>query len=190
MVARIRIAITGRPRVGKTTILRRVVERLRCEGVSVGGMLTSDTYAYGTESGKRVRAGFIIEDIDTGERGILAHLHQDGPRVGRYGVNIRDLESVGVGSIRNAVVQGGMDMIVVDEVGPMELRSAKFVKSVTEAIESEKSMLVSVHQRSRHELVERIRADFDVYEVTKENREELVEVILSRCMRVLRGERG
>ena len=164
---KIRVGITGKPKIGKSTIIKEVIRRLKAEGMVVGGMLTSDIH----ESGRRV--GFSIKDINSGVMGILAHVHQGGPKVGKYGVNIIDLDSIGANAIKGAVASPDIAVIFVDEIGPMELKSMRFTAAVEEAIKSDKHLIVSVHQRSEHELVRRIKRDFEIIVVTEENRDEI-----------------
>jgi nucleoside-triphosphatase len=123
------------------------------------------------------RVGFELMNIMTGEKGILAHIEQDGPRVGKYGVNLGDLDRIGVKAIGDAL---RADLIVIDEIAPMELRSEGFIMAVSRAMESDKPMLVALHQRSNHELVKRIRSAFDVIEITDENRDEIPNMIIER----------
>ncbi len=164
-----RIAITGSPGVGKSTVCRNVLERLIC---TYGGMVSADIRVRGE------RVGFEIKDIATGKQGILAHRQVTGPRVGSYHVNIEDLNSIGVAAIRNAL--GSSELIVIDEIAPMEFKSPEFIKAVEEALDSDKSMLVVLHQKSTYPLAERIRREFRVYTVTKENRETLVPKIANQ----------
>ncbi|HEX59733.1 MAG TPA: NTPase [Methanomicrobia archaeon] len=174
---RVRIAVTGRPGIGKSTVIRKVVERLRAEGVRVGGMLSSNI----RKGGRRV--GFEILDVMSGRRGVLAHIGLDGPRVGKYGVNMQDLEDIGVFSITNAAQLA--DVVVIDEIAPMELKSEKFITAVEEVLSSEKHMLVSVHHNLRHGLAMRVKKEFELLEVTIMNREELPELISERYLRAL-----
>ncbi len=165
-----RIGLTGKPGVGKSTIIREVVRALKARA---GGMLTADIRERG------VRAGFSIEDISTGKRGILAHIHQRGTtKVGRYTVNLADLDSIGADAILNAVAHA--DIIVIDEIGPMELRSKRFIEAVERAIASDKPMLVSVHFASHHKLVKRVKREFEIIEVTVANRTELAPALVDK----------
>ena len=164
---KIRVGITGKPKIGKSTIIKEVIRRLKVEGMVVGGMLTSDIH----ERGRRV--GFSIEDITSGVMGILAHVHQEAPKVGKYGVNLIDLDSIGANSIKDAVASPDIAVIFVDEIGPMELKSMRFIAAVEEAIKSDKHLIVSVHQRSEHELVRWIKRNFEIIVVTEENRDEI-----------------
>jgi len=171
-----RVAITGKPGVGKTTVCRAVIDRL---GRSTGGMICSDITegdgGGGVSRGRRV--GFELLDLQTGVKGVLAHIWGDGPRVGKYHVNLHDLDRIGVSAILSAI---GTDLIVIDEIAPMELTSQRFIRAVEEALASGKDMLVVLHQRSGHPLAERIRAEFDLITVTRDNRDVIADEIAGR----------
>lgn len=157
-----RIAITGAPGSGKSTVCRSVLKHLTC---TYGGMTSADI----REKGMRV--GFEIRDIATGKNGILAHKQGSGPRMGSYHVNLEDLNNIGVAAIRKAM---NSDLIVIDEIAPMEFRSPEFVKAVREALDSDRNMLVVLHQKSNHPVADRIRKEFMVYSVTPENRDRVI----------------
>ena len=168
-----RIGLTGKPKVGKSTLIKSLIKDLKARGVSVGGMLTADIRERG------VRTGFSIEDINTGERGILAHIRLHGSvRVGKYILNLGDLDRLGANSILNAVAYS--DIIVIDEIGPMELKSKRCIEAVERAIASEKPMLVSVHRASEHELVRRVKREFDIMEVTIANRDGIATAVMDK----------
>lgn len=169
----IRIAITGSPGVGKSTVCLNVLKYLSC---TYGGMVSADIRIKGE------RSGFEIKDIATGKIGILAHKEGSGPRVGSYHVNLSDLNNIGVAAIKNAM---GSELIVIDEIAPMEFKSPEFIRAVGEALDSDKSMLVVLHRRSIHPLAERIRREFEVYTVTRENRDDLVSEIADKINKSL-----
>ncbi len=166
------LLLTGRPGVGKTTLVRRVVQRL---GRPAGGFYTRELRQHGR------RIGFEIETL-AGETAILAHVDiRSRYRVGRYGVDVEALERVGVPAVRNALQQGWL--VVIDEIGKMELYSEAFKAAVLEALDSPIPVLATITQ-SRHPWAERIkrRADVAIIEVTRENRDALVEVLARRLM--------
>jgi len=164
-----RIAITGRPGVGKTTLVERVLASV---SLDAGGMLTKEVRKCGH------RIGFAVIDVATGARGTLAGLHEpSGPRVGRYTVNVSDLERVGIGAIREALSH--RELIVIDEVAPMEAASPAFFPAVEEALRSAKHLLVVTHAHFDHPLVHEIRRRFELYRVKMGNRDALVEPIAS-----------
>lgn len=166
-----RIAITGSPGVGKSTVCRNVLKQLTC---TCGGMTSADI----REKGERV--GFEIMDIATGKQGILAHKQGIGQRVGKYHVNLSDLKSIGAAAIKNAM---STELIVIDEIAPMEFKSPEFIRAVEAALGSDKSMLVVLHQKSNHPVAERIRREFVVYTVTPENRERVVSEIAEKIIK-------
>ena len=169
----LRIAITGAPGSGKSTVCRNVLQKLAC---TYGGMTSADIRE------GRERTGFEIRDIATGKQGILAHRKGTGPRVGSYHVNLDDLNGIGVAAIRNAM---SSELVVIDEIAPMEFKSPEFIKAVVEALDSDKNMLVVLHQKSSHPVAERIGREFMVYTVTPENRERVVLEVSESINRVV-----
>lgn len=118
-----------------------------------------------------MRVGFEIVDFSSGRKGWLAHVDQpNGPRVGKYRVNLSDLDVIGVGSIRDA--SKNAQIIIVDEIGPMELFSQAFREAVVEALDGVKPLLGTIHFRLRDPLINLIktRDDAEIIEVTYENR--------------------
>ena len=162
----LRIAVTGSPGVGKSTLVAKVTSGTK---LRVGGVLARDR-CY-----KDRRTGFELLDLSTGMVGILADEAGDGPQLGKYRVHLDDLDRIGAQAVENAL---GCDLIVVDEVGPMELSSHRFVLAVEKAIASPKPMLVVLHQWSNHRLAKKIRGSFRVLTVTRENRDSLVDKIV------------
>jgi nucleoside-triphosphatase len=161
----IRIAVTGSPGVGKSTLVQKAAVATRCR---VGGVLARD------KRFKDRRIGFELLDLGSGAVGILADETGNGPQLGKYRVCLDDLDEIGAKAIENAV---NSDLIVVDEVGPMELSSRRFVLAVEKALASSKPMLVVIHEWSNHRLAKKIRGTFQVITVTSENRDALVEEI-------------
>ena len=164
----IRIAITGAPGSGKSTFCLNVLKQLAC---TYGGMTTADI----REKGERL--GFEIMDIATGRKGILAHKQGSGTRVGNYHVNIADLNNIGVTAIRNAM---SSELIVIDEIAPMEFKSPEFISAVEMALNSDKNLLVVLHMKSNHPIAEKIRKEFDVFTVTPQNRGIIVAEIVEK----------
>jgi nucleoside-triphosphatase len=104
-----------------------------------------------------------------------------GPRVGRYRVNLSDLASVGARGLRDAAVNS--ELIVIDEVGPMELVSPEFRRGVQECMVSSKPILAVVHERMQDDLLEELKskADYSVV-VTVQNRDSLPDELTARFL--------
>ncbi len=122
-----RVFLTGNPRCGKSTVIRKICDILVGKGIRPGGMISEEIRKGGA------RVGFSLEDIMTHETGVLAHVDEEnGPRVGKYCVNVQDLQHLGVDAIRRAVAEA--DVVIVDELGPMELHSIAFILAVERAL--------------------------------------------------------
>ncbi len=130
------ILLTGAPGSGKTTVLQRVVAQLDCP---VGGFYTREIRSHG------VREGFEIVTLD-GQRCTLAHVNiRERERVGRYGVDVAAVESLAVTAIEKAIAARGI--VVIDEIGPMEILSERFCQVVLEALQTEATVLGTIVQR-------------------------------------------
>jgi nucleoside-triphosphatase len=164
------LLLTGNPGVGKTTVLTKTVDALKDSGVSVGGMLSREVREGNT------RVGFEILDLTSSKHGWLAHVNQkSGPHVGKYRVNLQELDEVGAKAIGRA--QEKCAVVVIDEIGPMELFSQKFKHAVAQALESKKLILAVVHLKAKDPLITLVkqREDSETYTVTLINRDDLPE---------------
>jgi len=168
-----RLLITGRPGIGKTTVVRAVVDLLRSRGRDARGFTTEEM----REGARRV--GFAIESL-SGERSVLAHVDFPGPpKVSRYGVDLDAFERVALSSL--AAPRG--EVVVIDELGKMELSSDAFCERVKELFDSDVDIVASV-LRGRHPLTDSLkrRSDIEVIEVSQDNRAELPELIAARLL--------
>ena len=158
--------------MGKTTVLKRIKNFLEEDGYHIGGIICPEIKEDG------IRVGFSIIDLANKKKGILSHIKCTGPKVGKYKVNLKDLNEIGVSAIRNALKKS--DYIMIDEIAPMELHSKKFQKAVEEALNCEKPLLAVIHRRSGHPLILSVknREDILIFEVTSENRNSLPYEIL------------
>lgn len=169
--------LVGRPGVGKTTLLLKVAQRL--SAVRVGGFFTQEI----REAGERM--GFRVETF-SGLAGTLAHVcRQEGPRAGKYGVDVAAFERIGVAGLERAIKEA--DVILIDEIGRMELNSRRFQKAVLSALDSDKPVMATVmaHFDPFAEAL-KARADVQLVEVTKESRERLVEELGTQLMSEIR----
>lgn len=164
--------MTGSPGVGKSTLVQKAAEATK---VKVGGVLARD---------KRVkdrRVGFELLDLGSGQTGMLADETGNGPQLGKYRVRLDDLDQIGAKAIEDALKA---DLIVVDEVGPMELSSRRFIGAVEKAIASNKPMLVVLHEWSVHPLAKKIRKSFRIITVTRDNRDSMREELVKELKRL------
>jgi nucleoside-triphosphatase len=161
-----KLLLEGPPRVGKTTVVRRLIGLLQQANLPVGGFTTREL----RERGHRV--GFLAEDINGGGA-VIAHVEwTSGPTVGRYHVNVSAFEGVALPALQRALEQGGV--VVLDELGRMELASTPFVNAVHELVNRDVTLVATVHVVA-HPVTDALkqRSDVRTVEVTRENRNEL-----------------
>lgn len=162
-----KIGITGMPSVGKTQTLTKIIESLEKHGYTIGGMVTDSIIK------KKKRVGFYVKDWQTGEKEVFAHVDFDSKeKVGKYGVDITALDRIGVPAIEKAIADEGVNIIIIDEIGKMEMLSEKFCEVVIEALDSDKPIMVTLHKKSRTPLLQDVRRrdDIRILEVTPVNR--------------------
>lgn len=165
-----KVLLTGRPGCGKTTLVKRVVNKL---ALPPGGFYTEEM----RERGQRV--GFKLVTLD-GEEAVFAHVNfKTRERLGKYGLNLSALEAVGVKAIREAVRT--RQLVVIDEIGPMEIRSPLFRDAVNQALESDLPLLATIFARPLP-FTEKIKSRRDVMliEIRPENRERLVRELAAK----------
>lgn len=125
--------LTGRPGAGKTSLIKQAISGV--EG-KCGGFYTEDIRSQG------VRLGFRLVTLD-GVKVTLAETGIQSPyRVSRYGVDLDSLDRVGVPTLLKASRQ--CELVVVDEIGKMELFSSNFRDAVSQIIDSGKKVLGTI----------------------------------------------
>ncbi len=190
----INVLLTGDIQVGKTTVCRGVVELARRWGYKPKGLLTPPildedgakvasclpykcTKNLSVRQGRQLaKVGIELVDIDSGERRLLARANHDlgGPQVGRYSF---DAKALAWGqSILDKAIRVGCDLLVVDEVGYLELERKEGFNAVLEALRAGALPRIIIVVRSS--LVESLRqllprVDFVTFTVTEENRDAL-----------------
>ncbi|HUU63872.1 MAG TPA: NTPase [Dehalococcoidia bacterium] len=160
--------LTGGPGVGKTTIIKQALDRTH---IKAGGFFTEEI----RES--RARQGFRLVTLD-GESAILAHTGIKSPyRVSKYGVDIDGLDRVGVAALREAARE--CDVVVIDEIGKMELFSPDFKEAVLESVNSDKRVLGTI-MLSSHPWANQIRQNPNVViiTVTRTNHRKVLEQVI------------
>ncbi len=165
-----RIAITGKPRSGKTTLCEKIFEELR--GSDIKGIITKEVRERG------MRIGFKFYDLSDEEEIWLAHKDNPSPiRVGKYGVFVENIEKIS----EKLYQYVDADVLIVDEVGPMELKSPSFIRVIEEIMKRNGTTILTIHLKSRHPILERIRKEFRVFLIDEVNRDrvfhEIVELI-------------
>jgi nucleoside-triphosphatase len=159
------LLLTGRPGIGKTTLIKSVAESL---GEQAGGFYTEEIRGAGG------RKGFRLVTLD-GQETVMAHVDlrdQNHPRVSRYGVDMQAIERVGVAALRRAMHKG--QIVVVDEIGKMELFCGPFKDVVLQAVGGPYTVLAAVMAKP-NPWINSLKAmpNVTVWEVSAENRNEM-----------------
>jgi nucleoside-triphosphatase len=159
----VKILLEGRPGVGKTTLAIAVVDALADRGVELSGFTTKEL----RERGRRV--GFLIEAIGGG-REVMAHVdYSEPPTVGKYGVDLEALEQVALPALDKR-----SEVLVIDELGKMELHSQALCDAVTAAMQEDGNVVATV-QATAHPFTDPLKSrdDVSVIQVTRANRDDL-----------------
>jgi len=125
--------LTGKPGAGKTSLIKQAIAGM---GGKAGGFYTEEIRSGGA------RLGFRLITLD-GETAILSHVNiHSSYRVSKYGVDVDNLDRVGVSALHKAAEE--CDLVVIDEIGKMELFSANFREAVLQIIDSGKRVLGTI----------------------------------------------
>ena len=160
---------TGPPGVGKSTIVAAIAREAGRLGCKVGGIRAPEV----REGGRR--KGFLIVDVETGAEGWLALRGHPGPRVASYGVVVEDVLRVGVPALLRAARSA--DLIVIDEIGLMELVVDELRSAIIAALRSGKPVVGVVHRALRRrdpEVYSLVSSLGRIITVTLENRDMLL----------------
>lgn len=164
------LLLTGVPRVGKTTVIKRVIEG---SGLPFCGFYTEEI-----REGEQ-RVGFKIITT-SGQEGTLAHVRiRSKYVVGRYGVNIEDVKNVAMPVLQRALEEG--KIIVIDEIASMELYCPGFAELVIQCLDSLQPLLGALQMKPLPFLKRiREREDVEILNVTPFNRNDLPSVVSNR----------
>lgn len=174
--------LTGKPGIGKTSLALNVVQLVKESGYKIGGMVSKEVRE------NEARIGFEIQDLKTGEKGWLAHKKLiSGPRFGKYFVNLNDLENVGVRAILDALDDQDIDLVVIDEIGPMELLSKVFIDAIMKVLHLNKPVLGTIHYKVNHFLINKIKSSENskIILITLENRNLILQNLCNDILNII-----
>jgi nucleoside-triphosphatase len=165
------ILLTGRPGVGKTTVIRRLAELL--SGRAIAGFYTDEIRVAGQRQGFRVTTF-------SGATDILAHTKTRSPhRVGRYGVDVAAFERIVLPELARAA-----EVLLVDEIGKMECFSASFVRAIRAILDGPTPIVATVALSGSGLIAEvKRRPEVELLELTAQNRDELPGQLAERVIR-------
>ena len=119
------IIISGTIQQGKTTFVQKVVNRLKRSNINVDGFMSEVVY-----EGDQ-RQGYELRRISNEQRTPLCNIkeHKDWTRQGKFYFNP---EAVKFGNtiLKNTLLD--TDLLVIDEIGPLEIKDKGWSKSINE----------------------------------------------------------
>ena len=170
------ILLTGQRQVGKTTVCRKVAELARGLGYAPAGLLTPVVL---DEDGFPVaRHALMVSD---GEQRLLARADGNlgGPRTSRYSFAAAVFSWV-LGRLR-AAISKGCDLLIVDEIGPLELEQGRGLAPLLSDLSAARlpPLLLVVRPELTAQLQKQLPAIlFRTFTVTQKNRQALPNAIL------------
>jgi nucleoside-triphosphatase len=129
------ILITGNPGSGKSTLMARLIEDIGDRHIA--GLSTPEVRV------SKVRVGFKMVDLATGDEVILASNSGKGPRIGNYHVDVEAIDRI-VAKIELSLPSARF--VFIDEIGKMELLSNRFNEFLHHVFSLDKPIMAVVHR--------------------------------------------
>jgi len=159
------ILITGIPKSGKSTLLRKIISTLP----NKVGFVTTEIR---DDNG---RVGFEIE-THKAAKSVLAHINFNTPhQVSKYFVDIKNLEKI----LPQVLEFSANDILYLDEIGQMQLFSSDFEKLVEKYLDAENTLIATLSAVYQNSFTDSIRKRKDIYivEISENDREKKGEFI-------------
>lgn len=177
------VLLTGMPGCGKTTMIKRIVEDLKKNGVKeIKGFYTTECRNSDGE-----RSGFDIITLD-GSETALARINSTKPssyKVGKYSVFVDDFENM----CMKYLDPDEKSVLVIDEIGKMELFSKKFETALTNFLKTNnnKKILATVPLKANNSLIDQLKhhKNSRLFHITKSNRDAIYSEIYQAVQNIL-----
>ena len=139
------ILITGPPRCGKSTLISKLIEYYTIKkNYTIYGFLTPEV----KKSGNRI--GFDIVDIFSGDRSQLARVgdFKTKFKLGKYSIFIDEFENYLETTL--LLEKKKVDLIIIDEIGKIELFSKKFQDFIKRIFSLDIAILATIGLKLKH----------------------------------------
>jgi nucleoside-triphosphatase len=166
--------ISGPPASGKSTLVLKLIEFLKNKGKKIGGIVSPEVRERG------IRVGFKIVDLLSLKEKVFASInYKTKYKVGKYFVNVEYFEEIAIPALEMAEKE--CDVIVIDEIGKMELFSEKFEKKVECILKCDKIVVATVHRN----YIEKYKNYGKVFWLERERWNEIYNLIASQIQQLI-----
>ena len=175
----VKIGITGPVGSIKADALAKIMEMIRNQGKDVQGVLVGEVFEQNRLTGYTIFDIYSKKKVVFAEIGLVSRV-----KIDKIGVDTKLLEEILIPSLQRA--REFADVIVIDEIGKLELTTKNVQKEINDTLNYTKPMIVTVHKKSRNPVLQEIRAleGVRVFDITPINRS----LLPYRVMKVLNGE--
>ncbi|NPD87272.1 MAG: AAA family ATPase [Asgard group archaeon] len=172
------ILITGLPGIGKTTLITQILKALK---ISAIGFVTKELREGSS------RHGFTIETL-TGVSKLLASKEEKicKHKVGKYCVFVENVDFI-VEILEEEGRKKSYSMIVIDEIGKMELFSLNFKKFLLNSLEEQKVFGTIMMRDNSFTKEIKTRSDVKLYNIDRTNRDWIQQIISKQIKDNLRS---
>ncbi len=176
-----KLLLTGKPQIGKTTIISKAIASIHHPSIKIGGFYTKEIREKG------IRSGFEIKTNLSNKTDILAHVDFESDyRIGKYKVNKNTFEKLILDEF-NLCNRENADLIIIDEIGKMEMISKIFCEKIFEILSGNVPVL-GVLKNSKGEFLDKIFSlkTIEIIDVNLLNREKVFNDIIEWLNKILK----
>jgi len=173
------LLILGESKIGKSTILKKIINNLRSQEYNVGGFITKPKKLHKNEF------GFDMIDLTTLNQVYYASNNfKIGPKINQVRVSINELSDFCKNRLYPAIPVS--DVFILDKISKMELCSSSIKEYIYNLISIPKPVIGIIDFFIHDKVLDQIRrSTSDFIEVTIENRDilpdKITEIILKKC---------